>query len=75
MALRAYLESIQDYRTIMTSEINMVAKHRTTESNEDIEDTKSEVSSMCIEEEIIMTAIQMEIITRSREIGWNQDGN
>ena len=63
MALAAYLDSIRDMRIMkVTYEINMVAKHGST-SNDDIDDNASQVSSMCIEEEIIWTAIQMEIIT------------
>ena len=53
MALAAYLDSIRDMRIMkVTYEINMVAKHGLT-SNDDIDDTASQVSSMCIEEEII----------------------
>ena len=61
-AIHAWKLSLYDYWTIMTSEINMVAKHGKT-INSGIEDTTSEVSSMCAEEEIISMAIQMKIIT------------
>ena len=63
-AVSAYLESIHDMRNMkVTYEINMVAKHGYTQSNNDIDDNTSEVSSVCLEEEIIMTAIQMKILT------------
>ena len=43
-ALHEYLTSIENHRTTLTSEINMVAKHGST-SNDDIDDTASQVSS------------------------------
>ena len=55
-AQQAWKLSIENHRSTLASEINMVAKHGCV-SNHEFEDYQSEVSSMCIEEEIIATAI------------------